>query len=174
MVDLTMELLLIRHAHAGDRHHDQHDRYRQLSTKGWGQARLIDRALAGRQIARILTSPATRCVQTVEPLAATTGLAVEECDELWEDSSRRSALDRIDLAFRSVNDEVDSPAPHPVRVAACSHGNLIPEILELLATQGVTIHGRGCEKGSIWVVTADGSGTWTEARYHSLRDNKLM
>jgi phosphohistidine phosphatase SixA len=41
--------------------------------------------LADYAIERILTSPARRCVETVEPLAAARGLEPELCEELSED-----------------------------------------------------------------------------------------
>ena len=52
------------------------------------------------------------------------------------------------------------------RSVLCSHGDLIPEVLDPLLREGmVIIGGRGCEKGSIWSLDARGrdivSGTYT-------------
>ena len=78
-------ILLIRHARAGDR--DQwtgDDRLRPLDDKGRRQARALVELLAGYEIDRIVSSPADRCIQTVEPLGAARDLLVEPREELFE------------------------------------------------------------------------------------------
>ena len=55
---------------------------------------------------------------------------------------------------------------HDGDLVLCSHGDLIPEVLDPLLREGmVIIGGRGCEKGSIWSLDARGrdivSGTYT-------------
>lgn len=111
--------------------------------------------LAGRPITRILSSPATRCVQTVEPLARALGLEVEEIPALGEGSDGDEVAD---LLARS-----DGAGG---AVVACSHGDLIPELIDTLAARGAAISGRGCEKGSVWVLEGEG-GQWLRARYVS-------
>lgn len=165
-----MELYLIRHAHAGDRHADPHDRYRPLTEIGRAQAAMLAVVLSRRAVTSVLTSPATRCVQTVEPLAATLGLPIQECDELWEESSRDLALSRIHSELLGRGGGRSGSGVGGPGIVACSHGNLVPEMLEKLADSGVKLVGRGCERGSIWLVTADGAGTWTEARYFTPRN----
>jgi phosphohistidine phosphatase len=68
-----MLLLLIRHAHAGDRDPDQwpDDRDRPLTKKGRKRQRVVSRALArlGARPTLVLTSPWTRARQTAELLA---------------------------------------------------------------------------------------------------------
>ncbi|MGF1595769.1 MAG: histidine phosphatase family protein [Acidimicrobiales bacterium] len=146
-----MRLFLIRHAQAGDRRAGTRDRYRPLSPSGHERARGIADLLAATGIGAILSSPATRCVQTVDPLAVRLGLTVAEDDALWEGSAVESALAAVVVAGHRT-------------VVACSHGDLIPEIIETVAHSGATIRGRGCAKGSIWVV--DGKpGRWSSARY---------
>lgn len=164
-----MQLYLIRHARAGDRQSHPHDRYRRLTEQGHREAELLASVLAARSITSILTSPATRCVQTVEPLAVATGLPVQECQELWETSSRDEALARIGAEVEHLAGHGRQRGDGGPGIVACSHGNLIPEILEMLADSGVRISGRGCERGSIWLVRSDIAGTWTEARYFSPR-----
>lgn len=148
-----MNVYLIRHAQAGDRGHGPRDMYRPLSDKGGRRAAELAQLLAGAGITRVLSSPATRCTQTVQPLAAALGLEVEEHPVLWEGSD----LDDV-LAL------LEEPADGDV--VACSHGDIIPELVERLAAGGATVQGRGCEKGSIWVLERDG-GTWRSARYLS-------
>jgi phosphohistidine phosphatase SixA len=78
-------LLLVRHASAGDRdlwEGDDHER--PLDDRGRRQAEALVDQLARFTVERVLTSPALRCVRTVEPLAAARGLELEVLDELTE------------------------------------------------------------------------------------------
>ena len=108
---------------------------------------------------RVLSSPATRCWQTVSPLAKAAGVEVEEVDELWEGSS----LDDVFALFDGLAVPV---------VAACSHGDIIPEVVDALHRSGVPVTGRGCEKGSIWVLDHDGR-QWTAATYVAKANGQL-
>ena len=82
-----MNVYLIRHAQAGDRGHGPRDKYRPLSDKGQRRAAELATMLGDAPISRIVSSPATRCTQTVQPLADALGLEVVEHDDLWEGSS---------------------------------------------------------------------------------------
>ena len=65
-----MLALLVRHAVAGDRRKwSGDDRLRPLDRRGRRQASALPEALSGFPVSRILTSPAARCIGTVEPLA---------------------------------------------------------------------------------------------------------
>jgi 8-oxo-dGTP diphosphatase len=78
-----MALIVVRHAWAGKRSEwEGDDSKRPLDARGERQAReLVDR-LASWPIDEIHTSPYTRCVQTVVPLAAVRGLEPILRDEL--------------------------------------------------------------------------------------------
>lgn len=154
-----MDLYLIRHAHAGSREATQRDIYRPLSDKGHNRATALIALFADTKIKRILSSPATRCVQTVEPLAKELGKEVIEEDVLWEGSL-------ITDVIKLMNKYRDT------RAILCSHGDIIPGVIDMLGEQGVPIKGRGCEKGSIWVVRYNGD-TITEARYVSKKAASL-
>lgn len=79
-------ILLIRHASAGDRSEwEGEDSLRPLDRRGRRQAAALVDLLADYDVDRVLSSPAVRCVQTVEPLAAARGLEVEVRDEVFED-----------------------------------------------------------------------------------------
>jgi 8-oxo-(d)GTP phosphatase len=107
-----VSLLLVRHAWAG--HSDQwdgDDELRPLDERGTQQARALVSLLEPFEVERILSSPATRCVDTVVPLAASRGLDVEVRDELRD---QRQGLDGPGL--------VHSLAGAPVVV--CGHGGL--------------------------------------------------
>ena len=142
-----MAVYLVRHAHAGARKSEQHDRYRQLSEKGWRRAEVITDLLSEVDVDVVLSSPATRCVQTVQGAAEKLGLDVVETDDLWEDA------DLTDV-FQVLTDAVGGKKSRTV--VACSHGNLIPIIVEQLGAAGAKIKVRGCEKGSIWVLDHNG------------------
>ena len=80
-----MTLILVRHAPAGSRADwEGDDRMRPLDKRGRKQAARLPELLDGIAIARIVSSPYLRCVQTVEPLAAARGLEVEPAPELGE------------------------------------------------------------------------------------------
>lgn len=150
-----MSLYVIRHAHAGSRHGwDGPDGDRPLSTKGRARAGEIGEQLGTDGIERVLTSPLVRCVETVEPLAARLGLAVEHAEALREGAR---LADTIDL--------VESLAAAGTVAALCSHGDVIPELLAGLARRGVPLDPDGaCPKGSIWRLPIE-AGTVARAEY---------
>jgi 8-oxo-dGTP diphosphatase len=82
-------MILLRHASAGDSSKwEGDDNERPLDKRGVGQAKEIVDQLAPFTIDRIVSSPAARCVQTVEPLAHARGLQIEERSELGQDRSK--------------------------------------------------------------------------------------
>jgi phosphohistidine phosphatase SixA len=79
-------VLVIRHASAGDpKEWEGDDRLRPLDPKGFAQAARLVKLLDGYEISCVLSSPALRCVQTVEPFAQERGLEVQVRDELAEE-----------------------------------------------------------------------------------------
>ncbi|NUR76504.1 MAG: NUDIX hydrolase, partial [Thermoleophilia bacterium] len=78
--------LLVRHASAGNRDEwTGDDADRPLDERGRAQALGLVERLTPFRIERILTSPARRCVETVEPLARARGLDAELRPEHGED-----------------------------------------------------------------------------------------
>lgn len=142
-------LYLVRHADAGDRGAWVDDDFqRPLDDSGKSQAEAIGTALAERPVRRILSSPAVRCVDTVAPLGRALGLPVEAADELAEGSSIGDALDLLASLAAAGGDSV-----------LCSHGDVIPGVLWVLARYGLDIPDLGrCKKASIWELeVSDGS-----------------
>ena len=126
----AMELYLVRHAHAGDRgawagHHDDG---RPLTKKGRRQAGGIAELLAGAGIERILSSPARRCIETLEPLAERLGVPVEGDDRLAEGA-------RCEASF-ALAEELRAAG---ASVAACSHGDVIPDLLRSVRDLGARV-----------------------------------
>lgn len=134
-----MSILLVRHAHAGDRGRwEQEDRERPLSSLGHAQAAAIARQLNGHPVERVLSSPAVRCVETVEPLAADRALEVEEDERLYE----TTPTELVHELLWSLED---------TDVVLCSHGDVIGNVISELQLRGVDV-GRTprWEKGSTW------------------------
>lgn len=150
-----MELLLVRHAHAGTK--DRwcgDDRLRPLSERGRGEARALVDLLGPYRAAQVVSSPLVRCLQTVEPLAASLGLPIEQSEALGPQADRDAAQ-----LLRSL-----ASAPHAVVV--CTHGETIEALQRRLARPGKSAFGPGGahEKGSVWLLRARG-GRFTSATY---------
>jgi len=148
-----MTVFLIRHAHAGDRSEwNGDDRGRPLSAKGNRTAEGLARALGDRPVMRVMSSPAVRCIETVEPLADKVGMPVETSDLLAEGSDPVEVI-RLIRAHKGGD------------LAICSHGDVIPEVIEILAAEGMDIDGEvGNRKGSFWALELNGASS--SARYH--------
>ncbi len=149
-----MPLYLVRHAKAGSRRDwDGPDHARPLSGKGRRQAEGLVDLLADRPVERVLSSPYTRCMQTVEPLAEKLGVPVEETEALAEDAAPAEAVELL-------------RALAPTTAVLCTHGDLIPPVLDTLAaTEGLPLpSGYPFAKGSTWELEVV-NGRWLAARY---------
>lgn len=141
----TGAIYLVRHAKAGSRAQwEGSDELRPLTKGGRRQAdALVDR-LAAFSIARIVSSPHARCTDTVTSLAKQRGLTVENVDALVEGSDGDDVLDFLARC-----------APQPT--VACSHGDVIGDVLTRLVEQGLAVESElRWEKGSTWVLDFDG------------------
>jgi 8-oxo-dGTP diphosphatase len=128
-----MTLLLIRHASAGDR--DEwvgDDLPRPLDARGRSQASRLAELLGDYELARVLSSPAVRCVQTVEPLASSRGLDIEVRQELGEEQQGEAGAALVRSLVRG-------------QIALCVHGGLSD-----------TIAGVSQKKGEVLVLDDEG------------------
>jgi 8-oxo-dGTP diphosphatase len=145
---------LIRHAHAGDRHKwlgDDHAR--PVSDKGAREIKAVTKALAKAKVGRLFSSPAKRCIQTLEPTGEKLGLEVEVRKELREGADPTRL---IELMEKFVD---DTPA-------FSGHGDVIPEVIHLLVRRGMEIEEPvGNTKGSWWEIHHDGK-RFTHAVWH--------
>lgn len=92
-----MSVLLVRHAWAGKRKEwDGDDLLRPLDERGRRQARALVDLLSEFDVDRIVSSPARRCRQTVEPLAVARGLKVEERVELSEEHQEEDGRELLE------------------------------------------------------------------------------
>lgn len=150
MSDVTVHL--IRHAKAESRSAwTTDDSLRPLSDKGLRQSAALADQCADLGLRRVLSSPAVRCRQTVEPLAERIGVPVEDAAELAEGAALGPALALL--------------AGLTVEAALSSHGDLIPEIVDHLAAEGMRLEGPDrCQKASIWTLERSG-GRFVVGRY---------
>jgi phosphohistidine phosphatase SixA len=128
----VMALFLVRHAKAGSRSGwVGPDEARPLSKGGREQAENMTRTLAERPVRRILSSPYTRCVETVRPLATKLGLPVEEWEPLAEGGPSGPV---VELLASLPDDSVDA-----------------------LQARGMALEGEpDYRKGATWVIERDG------------------
>jgi 8-oxo-dGTP diphosphatase len=83
MFDHLPRLVLVPHADAGDRQQWTSDQdLRPLSELGVAQAAALAEEIA--PVDAIISSPARRCVETVEPIAERSGVDIELSDDLRE------------------------------------------------------------------------------------------
>ena len=147
-------VFVVRHAHAGDRERwTGPDDRRPLSEKGRRQAEGLIVLFDTERFDRVVASPSLRCVQTVQPLAASRGITLEEDERLLEGHDP-------DDTMRWLEDAVQSES-----LVACTHGDLVPAVLERLGASGLTLRDDArWPKGSTWVLEAD-NGRWLSTRY---------
>ena len=150
---LTGRIYLVRHAAAGRRKDWKGDDLkRPLSNRGWKQAKEIGAFLADAQVERLISSRYTRCRQTLEPAAGLLGLKVENHEALFEGNSAKETMKLLKKAGDSS-------------VALCSHGDIVPAVLERLQSNGTDLEDDiQFAKGSIWAIDVV-DGTFPTARY---------
>lgn len=144
-------LLLVRHAVAKARHkwQGEDDALRPLTHRGRRQATGLVPLLSPHAPARILTSAAVRCVDTVAPLAAELGVRLEVAPELFEGRG----ADGLVL--------IDGEP-----LALCSHGDVLPELLSALAGHLDTVRRDApFAKGAAWVLHRGEDGKVASATY---------
>ena len=149
-----MTIYLVRHAKAGERHvWDGDDQLRPLSGRGRLQARGLLEVLEDAHFDRLLSSPYVRCMETVVPLSGERGVAIEPVDALAEGAT-------LDEALALVRKHAAGGA------VFCTHGDIVPMLLEHYANQGVDIGTTPqWPKGSTWALETDATGEVISARY---------
>jgi 8-oxo-dGTP diphosphatase len=160
-VTSTFALQLVRHGKAASRGSWKgEDAARPLVERGVQQAAALVDTLTAWAPKRIVSSPAVRCVTTVTPLAAATGMTIKREDGISQD------------AWESGHDEVRRVVGKRVRsgksAVICGHGPVLPEIMREIALATGTPLGSyvtdaaGLEPGAFSVVhlsaTNSGSG----------------
>ena len=136
-----MRLFVVRHVKAGVRSRWRGaDDARPASKSGQAQAEALADRLEGESVSALISSPAVRCLQTVEPLADRLGLKIEVDERLAEDSPTEPAL------------AVARDAPDGA--VLCSHGDVIPELIAALARRGMELTtAPDWRKATLWILT---------------------
>ncbi|WP_244284154.1 NUDIX hydrolase [Agromyces badenianii] len=122
----TFALAVVRHGKAVSRSSwNGEDAARPLTERGVEQSAGLVDTLGAWAPKRIVTSPAVRCVTTVTPLAAATGIEIKRDSGISQD------------AWESGDDEVRRVVGKRVRAGKsaviCSHGPVLPEIMREIA-----------------------------------------
>lgn len=139
---MTM-LFLLRHAQAGvSDHDDPNDIARPLDSYGRFQARWIAERLSREQVDGFYSSPALRCLQTLQPAADRAGRQVLAQHAFTEGSSIAAALE----ALHAIGENS----------AVCLHGDLLPEIVKTFANAGMEVMSEpSFAKGVLWCIEFD-------------------
>jgi phosphohistidine phosphatase SixA len=132
-----MRVTIVRHARAvSKREWSGTDRLRPLDDVGEKHAVALVDALPVAAIRCLMSSPALRCVQTLEPLARHTGLPIEISELLAADGDARTVLARLDHDV--LSDAV-----------LCTHGEVMRPLLRQMRRRHVDIVGDPGRRGSL-------------------------
>ena len=146
-------LLLIRHAHAGDKQRwDGPDNLRPLSADGHAEAAGLVVRLEDYPISHILSSPTLRCHQTVHPLARDRWLRIHHEETLGVDADPAGVLALLE-------------DPQLSDAVVCTHGEVIGQVLTRLVADGLAVdQPLTWPKGSTWLLQG-ANGRPAHARY---------
>jgi 8-oxo-dGTP diphosphatase len=133
-------LYVVRHADAGTRSDAPDDHLRPLGPEGRRRARALVDLLATRAHGELVSSPFTRCVQTLEPLAASLRRPIAPSDALAEPADLDATLELL----RRL----------PDCSVVCTHGDvltrLVTELVDARQQPDLPIE---FGKGVVWVVS---------------------
>lgn len=148
---LAGSVLLVRHAHAGDRDRwEGDDKLRPLNEDGRAQAEELVRPLSRFDVDDIISADFVRCVETVQPLADAIGATVKE-EELFSETGYPAHEDEAIHHLRKLGESLST-------TVVCSQGDVIPDLLQrLAAVDHVDLpHPFEYKKGSFFALTFDG------------------
>ncbi|WP_299058234.1 NUDIX hydrolase [uncultured Nocardioides sp.] len=118
-------LLVLRHADAHSRKAwRRDDRVRPLTASGERQAERLVPVLSAYGVERVVTSPSTRCTQTVAPYAATLARKVRNRDALSEEGATAAG----------VRDVVEEARDLGRPVVLCTHRPVLPLVYAALGS----------------------------------------
>jgi 8-oxo-dGTP diphosphatase len=124
-----------------------------LSPKGSRQAEALLEHVDPTKVGIVVSSPAQRCIETVEPIAERADTKVRIRKELLEGADPEDAVALLlELA--------------PSTPVLCSHGDLVPKMIRRLVAEGMkTKDANVSQKGSLWIIEIE-KGRPTRGRYH--------
>ncbi|ORL80339.1 bifunctional NUDIX hydrolase/histidine phosphatase family protein [Prescottella equi] len=146
----TTTVLLVRHAKAGSRKkYEGDDDTRPLDEKGRVQAEALVGQLRAFGASEVSSADRTRCVQTVEPLAASLEVPIHIEPLLSEE---QYAADPASARARARKIAARGGVQ-----AICSQGGVIPDLLEWWAKRdGIALPPARNRKASTWVLSLSG------------------
>jgi 8-oxo-dGTP diphosphatase len=124
---------------------------RPIDVEGQRQADMLAGVLRLFEPARLLSAPALRCRQTLEPLAQSIRLPIVSDSAFAEPSAPDELPDRAKAAATRLAELRDGPT-----VAICSQGKLIPRLLAALSGGGAATY--RTDKGAGWLLALDVDG----------------
>ena len=120
----TFPVVLLRHGSAGSAPVDSE---RPLAPRGEKQAKAVVRPLKAFGVRRIIASSALRCQQTVAPLSKKLGRRVHVSDAISQDAWAAQDGDVASIVAKRIRKQKGS--------VLCSHGPVLPEIMEAIASE---------------------------------------
>lgn len=130
----TFALIVLRHAKATSRGDwDGSDASRPLTERGVRQAASVVPSILAWSPRKIITSTAVRCVTTVAPLAAASGIEAKKTDEISQDAWEGGTGDVRSVVGKRVRKRKSA--------VLCSHGPVIPDIIREIALATGTLDG---------------------------------
>jgi 8-oxo-dGTP diphosphatase len=145
---------LIRHAKAKSRlTWEEPDELRPLTKRGRREAAAIAVRLGEEPLARLVSSPFVRCVQTLEPLALALDIPIETTDVLAEGADGAQAAELMLSLARAGS------------IACCTHGDVLLDVVDLLADSGLALDApRTAPVASSWMLSVE-DGRFAGARF---------
>ncbi len=124
----TFAIIVVRHGKAvPPENWDGPDSTRPLLHRGLGQATTIGPAIAAFQPSKLVSSTAARCRATLEPLSALTGLPVSVTPDISQDAYEHGTGKVSKIVRRRIGKKAT--------VVLCSHGPVLPDIVEAIAAE---------------------------------------
>ena len=132
-VTSTFALIVLRHGKATPPSSwDGPDATRPLTERGVKQAAALVGTLTAWRPTRIVSSTATRCVTTVVPLAAASGVEIKRTDLISQDAWESGTADIRRVVGKRIRSRKNA--------VLCSHGPVLPDILrEIALATGTTL-----------------------------------
>ena len=134
----TFPLVFMRHGKASGS--APSDELRPLTETGREQAQAAVGVLRAFGVRRVYASTAQRCVETATPIADAIGRPVHERDEISQASWERGEDDPLSLIAKRVRKETPT--------VICSHGPVVPALMEALAAETGTGSSRELREAS--------------------------
>jgi 8-oxo-(d)GTP phosphatase len=149
---VTAVTALVRHGHAGERKKwAGNDALRPIDAQGQQEAEAIAQVVALFQPARLITAPALRCRQTLEPLAGSLDLPIVSDSAFAEPATPEEAPDKAKAAATRLAELRDGPT-----AAICSQGKMMPPLLATL-TGAEDPEPYKTPKGGGWILSWSGA-----------------